>query len=159
MKSDKNKVKAETFEQDSYSIFSDAEIRDTVRQFILAWVRGKVTINFPTASEFGTFSYHMIGYLGQEAKGKEIDIKMKFIDLVSICLGIEEATSEQYNVAIKNMLITMLAFRVGNRINGTFAEFDIEKRFQILETQVKATNILVKEMAIAVKSLLGQKRP
>lgn len=157
MKSNENKT--EVLKQSSSSVFSDDEVRTTVKEFILAWLRGEITINFPTAREFGTFSYQMIGYLGQEAKGKEIDIKMKFIELVSICLGIEEATSEQYNVAIKHIFNTMLALRVGNRIKGTFAEFDIEKRFQILETQVKATNILVRELAIAVKSLLGQKRP
>ena len=103
MKSDKNKVETETFEKDSHSIFSDEETRNIVRQFILIWLRGEITINFPSAREFGKLSYQMIGYLGSEAKEKEIDIKTKFIDLISICLGSEKSTSEQRNMAIKSI--------------------------------------------------------
>lgn len=155
MKNEENTVEDEATRQGSSSIFSDEDIKNTVREFILAWLRGKIAINFPSARELQNYLLPIFRY-DPQAKEKEIKIKEYFINLVSICLGTEKATSKERNKAINLVFRQILALRSGNRIKGTFAEFNIEKRFQILENQVKDTNNLVKELLITVKALLGR---
>lgn len=156
MTNNENIEEAEASEQNLSSMFSEDDVENLVKEFILSWLRGEITINFPSARELREYPFPTY-FQDPKAKAKEIKIKDYFIDLISICLGIEKATSKQRNTAIKKLFRQILALRSGNRIEGTFAEFNIEKRFQILENQVKDTSNLVKELLIIVKARLGQK--
>lgn len=135
-------------------IFSEDEIRQTVKRFVLAWLRGEITIHFPSAEEFFTRSTLMKQKTDfRQASESEILCKGTFIEQVSICVGNKKATSEEREEAIDWLFKTILSLRSAERVEGRFTEFDIEERFLRIEERIKALNTMVQELIIVVNAM------
>jgi len=136
------------------SIFSQKEIKNTVRKFILAWLNGDVTINMMTASEFAQTDMakgHFPNY--QKALDDELRIKQAFIDLVSICIGNKTAGDEERQKAFEQIFQFILSWRSANRIVGKFNDYaDIDDRLDKLEEGQERTRKLIDELILLLKN-------
>lgn len=76
------------------------------------------------------------------------------IDLISICAGSKEATSEERKKAIAK-LFTMIFFMraASGRLEGRFTEFDVEERLSRLEEKLNATEDIVNQIAILIRGI------
>jgi len=128
------------------TIFNDEEIRSTVKAFTLAFFRGTIKIQFNDAQTIIAF---------EKKKGKEIsytdavkeEVEQKFgvIKDLEIISGSTESTNAKLDSTINNIFNLILGLRAGDRIKGTFLEFDIEKRMDQMDERISATNKIVEE--------------
>ena len=128
------------------NIFTEEEIRNTVKAFTLAFYRGTIDIRFDTVNDIITLEKNKgkeISY--EKALAKEIKIKSSVTTNLKIISGSVESTGEELDLAIKGIFNTILYLRAGHRIKGTFLEFDVEKRIDQMEEKISATNKVVKE--------------
>lgn len=135
-------------------IFSQKEIKNTVRKFILGWLNGDVTINMMTASEFVQTDMakgHFPNY--QKALDDEIKMKQYFIDLVSICIGNKTASDEERQKAFEQIFMLILSWRSASRITGRINDYaDIEDRLDKLEEGQERTKGLIDELILLLKN-------
>ena len=128
------------------TIFTEEEIRSTVKAFVLALLRGKISINFPTRNalmEEAKKRNEKMDY--GEATDKEIHGKVEFRNNIEIISGSESSTESELNQAMNYVFNKILTFRSALRIEGTFLEFDIEKKLDDLELRLSATNNVIEE--------------
>jgi hypothetical protein len=128
-------------------LFSRREIRDIVKDFILAWLSGHVKIEFPTCEELlavAKQSGNKLDYSG--ARDREVRAKAEFRQCVNICSGAVKATSEEQQKALNEVFDTILALRNGGRISGKFMDFELEQRIHRLEEGLTVTNNFVQEI-------------
>jgi uncharacterized protein YicC (UPF0701 family) len=76
----------------------------------------------------------------------ELKIKEHYIDLLSICAGTKQATSEEQEKAITEVFRMLLMFRSANRIEGKIISNDLEKRVEELEKTTKSTSKLMEQI-------------
>lgn len=136
------------------SIFSQKEIKNTVRKFVLAWLNGDVSVNFMTASEL-THADIMSGRFPNYQKALDDEIKMKqyFIDLVSICIGNKTASDEERQKAFEQIFQFILSWRSASRITGRINDYaDIEDRLDKLEEGQERTKRLIDELILLLKN-------
>jgi hypothetical protein len=149
------KIDAEVTKKTQASLISKRESTATVREFVLAWIKGEISINFPDSS----FIRHQAHLDGEsidirEASKREVLAKDFFIEQVSIVSGKKPSTVIEQEKAISELYDILLSFRCGDRIKGTFGtKDDHEARLQTLEEQVSGMNTLLEELVIAVRSL------
>jgi hypothetical protein len=106
----------------SKSIFSQDEILSIIKGFILAWLQGNVSIRFPTAEEIVSMNKETgVETDIAEARQQEFAGKNVFTELILICSGIEPSTPDEQEEAYMNLFNRILAYRVGQRIEGKFA--------------------------------------
>jgi hypothetical protein len=104
------------------SIFSHEEMLSIIKGFILAWLQGNVGIQFPTAEEIVSMNKESgVETDIDEAREQEFAGKNAFTELILICSGIEPSTPEEQEEAYLNLFNRILAYRVGQRIEGKFA--------------------------------------
>ena len=104
------------------SIFSHEEILSIIKGFILAWLQGNVGIRFPTAEEIVSMNKESgIETDINEARQQEFAGKNVFTELILICSGIEPSTPDEQEEAYLNLFNRILAYRVGQRIEGKFS--------------------------------------
>lgn len=158
-KTNNNTDTSEPTKQKTRTICSKKEITATVRQFVFAWIRGEVRINFPTASSIRERDFLDGRFLvNAEAMKKEDALKNFFIDKVSIVTGKTPSTAAEQEKTILELFDLLLASRAGYRIEGTFGKKDEqEARIAALEEQVNAMNVVMEELVIAYRSGLGKK--
>jgi hypothetical protein len=129
------------------SLLSQREIRSIMKDFAIAYVEGRIKINFQTANEmlkraqlegkvldFGT------------ATQDEIDQKTGFKNTISICLGVIKATPDEVQKAICILFDDILILRNGDRIEGVFTQYGLENRIKEVEEGLDKVNNLVEEM-------------
>ena len=105
----------------SSSIFSQEEVLSIIKGFILAWLQGNVNIRFPTAEEIVSMNKETGAEIDiSEARSQEFAGKNVFTELILICSGIEPSTFEEQEEAYMNLFNRILAYRVGQRIEGKF---------------------------------------
>lgn len=129
------------------TIFSEEEIRGTVKAFALGILRGTIKIQFDNVDQIierekregQTMDYKI-------ALREEVRRKKAFVKSIEIVSGAEKSTEEQLENAIKAIFSDILALRAGNRIKGKFLEFDLEKKMDELEIKLDATNNVVEEL-------------
>jgi hypothetical protein len=138
----------------SQSVFTKGEIRDTVKGFILAWLRGDVSIHFPRADEIQSISKKGKEHLEyKDAFEREMQGKLSFIDFISIIAERKPATVQEQEVAMSNLFDRILAYRCGDRIEGKFEKhIDIDERLSKLEEQFDVMNDLLQELVIWYRS-------
>lgn len=135
------------------SIFSQEEIRDIVKKFVSAWLRGDITISFVTSGELlerAKMGKQKLSYT--QAYDKEVKDKLIFTNLCSICVGAKQATEDERQKAISDVFELILVLRSSGRIKGKFIEYDIEERLRKLEERLDETDRLVHEIAIWLRS-------
>ena len=149
--------KKETTETpESRSIFSEEEVRDTIKGFLLAWLRGEVKIKFPLAPEFQNTCAKRgkpIDY--DEAVQSEVAVKNEFTKLISICSGAKQSTAEEQQGAITALFEDILTYRSSSRIEGNFFEYSLEKKLERLEQGLRVTNDLVEQLVALHRQELG----
>jgi hypothetical protein len=127
-------------------LFSQKDIRRFVTEFVASWVRGDITIRFPTAAELAKKTPFAIAFPTDPSVNAELKIKEHYIDLLSICVGTKPATAEEQEKAITETFRMLLMFRSANRIEGKIISNDLEKRVTELEKNMKSTGKLVDQI-------------
>jgi len=129
------------------SIFTEQEVRSTVKGFVLAWLKGKIKIIFPTKEEIIRFFKEDLeqDVSAIEATQVEVYTKKNFVDLILICSD-EQATPEEQRKALSDLFNAILIFRSSRRLEGEFLEYNFEERLRRLEGGLAVTNNLVKEL-------------
>jgi hypothetical protein len=140
------RVRIRKTEEPSAALFSQKEVRRFVTEFIASWIRGDITIRFPTAAELAKKIPLSIAFPTDPSVNAELKIKEHYIDLLSICAGTKPATAEEQEKAITDTFTMLLMFRSANRIEGKIISSDMERRVAELEKTVKSTGKLVEQI-------------
>jgi hypothetical protein len=140
------KVRINKTKEPSAALFSEKEVRRFVTEFVSSWIRGDITIRFPTAAELAKKTPFAIAFPTDPSVNAELKIKEHYIDLMSICAGTKPATAEEQEKAINETFRMLLMFRSANRIEGKIISNDIEKRVEDLEKTMKSTGKLVEQI-------------
>jgi len=128
------------------ALFSQKDVRRFVTEFVSSWIRGDITIRFPTAAELAKKTPLAIAFSTDPSVNAELKIKEHFVDLLSICAGTKPATTEEQEKAITETFRMLLMFRSANRIEGKLLSSDFERRVVELEKTVKSTGKLVEQI-------------
>ena len=128
------------------TIFSEEEIRNTVKAFTLAYFRGTADIGFDNANNFlelAKVKGEKLSYT--EAEKKEVDNKNLLLRDMKIVSGSLESTPVEFEESIKSLFNNIINLRAGHRIKGTFLEFDFEQKLDQMDERISATNRVVEE--------------
>ncbi|MCX8149905.1 MAG: hypothetical protein N3D85_00125 [Candidatus Bathyarchaeota archaeon] len=128
------------------ALFSHSDIKRFVTEFVSSWIRGDITIRFPTAAELSKKNPLAVAFPTDPSVKEELKIKEHYIDLLSICAGIKPATPQEQEKAITDVFKILLMFRSANRIEGKIISNDIEKRVAALEEKTQTTAKLVEQI-------------
>ena len=132
--------------QEPETLFSQKDIRKVVIEFVSAWIRGDITIRFPTAAELSKKTPLSIAFPVDPSVNAELKIKEHYVDLLSICAGTKQATAAEREKAITEVFRMLLMFRSANRIEGKIMSSDMEKRVDQLEKMVQSNSKLVEQI-------------
>jgi len=127
-------------------LFSREDIRKFVMEFVSSWIRGDITIRFPTAAELSKKTPLSIAFPVDPSVNAELKIKEYYVDLLSICVGTKQATAEEQEKAITEVFRILLMFRSANRIEGKIMSSDLLKRVDQLEKTAQSTSKLVEQI-------------
>jgi hypothetical protein len=127
-------------------LFSPADIRRYVTEFVASWIRGDIIIRFPTAAELAKQTPFSIAFPTDPSVNAELKIKEHYIDQLSVIAGTKPASAEEQEKAIADVFKMLLMFRSANRIEGKILSNDMEKRIQELEKTVKTQAKLVEQI-------------
>ena len=128
------------------SLYSEKDIRKFVSEFVTSWIRGDIIIRFPTAAELSKKTPLSIAFPTDPSVNAELKIKEHYVDLLSICAGIKQASTNEQEKAIYEVFKMLLMFRSANRIEGKIISNDIEKRVDELEKTMKNQAKLVDQI-------------
>jgi hypothetical protein len=128
------------------TLFSPADIRLYVTEFVSSWIRGDIIIRFPTAAELAKQTPLSIAFPTDPSVNAELKIKEHYIDQLSIIAGIKPASTEEQEKTVAEVFKMLLMFRSANRIEGKIISNDLEKRIQELEKTVKNQSKLVDQI-------------
>jgi uncharacterized protein YicC (UPF0701 family) len=140
------KVRIRKTEEPPAALFSQKDIRRFVTEFVSSWIRGDITIRFPTAAELAKKTPLAIAFPTDPSVNAELKIKEHYINLLSICAGIKPATAEEQEKAITEVFRMLLMFRSANRIEGKIISNDLEKRVTDIEEKLQSTGKLVEQI-------------
>jgi hypothetical protein len=115
-------------------------------EFVSSWIRGDITIRFPTAAELSKKTPLSIVFPVDPSVNAELKIKEYYVDLLSTCAGTKQATVEEQEKAITEIFRMLLMFRSANRIEGKIMSSDMEKRVAQLEKTAQSTSKLVEQI-------------
>ena len=132
--------------QEPAVLFSRKDIRKFVMEFVSSWIRGDITIRFPTAAELSKKTLLSIAFPVDPSVNAELKIKEYYVDLLSICAGTKQATVEEQEKAITEIFRMLLMFRSANRIEGKIMSSDLEKRVAQLEKTAQSTSKRVEQI-------------
>ena len=132
------------------ALFSQEDIRKIVTEFVFAWIRGDITIRFPTAAELSrkTPLSMALAFPVDPSVNAELKIKEHYVDLLSICAGTKPSTAKELEKAIAEVFRMLLMFRSANRIEGKILSSDMEKRVEQLEKAGQSTSKLVEQITV-----------
>ncbi len=139
-------VKIRKPEPASAPLFSEGEVRRIVSEFVSSWIRGDITIRFPTAAELAKKTPLSIAFPTDPSVNAELKIKEHYIDLVSVLAGTKKASAEDKEKAIDEVFKMLLMFRSANRIEGKIISNDLEKRLTDVEKNLNQTAKLVEQI-------------
>jgi hypothetical protein len=127
-------------------LFSPGDVRRFVIEFVSSWIRGDITIRFPTAAELSKKTPLSIAFPVDPSMDAELKIKEHYVNLLSICAGTKKASAEEQEKAVKEVFRILLMFRSANRIEGKIISNDLEKRVEDLEKTMKTTSKLTEQI-------------
>jgi len=128
------------------ALFTSKEVRQFVSDFVTSWIRGSIVIHFPVAAELSKKNPLAISFPTDPSVNQELKIKEHYVDLLSICAGIKEASPAEQDKAIADVFRMLLMFRSANRIEGKILSNDFDKRIVALEEKVQTTSKLVEQI-------------
>jgi uncharacterized protein YicC (UPF0701 family) len=140
------KVRIQKNPEPAAALFSQEDIRKIVTEFVSSWIRGDITLRFPTAAELSKKTPLSIAFPVDPSVNAELKIKEHYVDLLSICAGTKQATAKEQEKAITEVFRILLMFRSANRIEGKILSSDLEKRVGQLEKTVQSTSKLVEQI-------------
>jgi uncharacterized protein YicC (UPF0701 family) len=132
--------------QEPAVLFSQKDVRKFVMEFVSSWIRGDITIRFPTAAELSKKTLLSIAFPVDPSVNAELKIKEYYVDLLSICAGTKQATVEEQEKAITEIFRMLLMFRSANRIEGKIMSSDLERRVDQLEKTAQSTSKRVEQI-------------
>jgi hypothetical protein len=153
-KKDKTKEK----QQETTLLFSQKEIRNFVLAFVSAWIKGDITIRFPTAAELSKSRPLEITFPSDPSLNAEVKIKEHYIDLLSICAGTKPASTQEQQKAIVEIFRMLLMFRSANRIEGRLQPSGLEERVDKLEKTMKSTNKMLEQITAFLFKVKSEKK-
>ena len=127
-------------------LFSQADIRKFVHEFVASWIRGDIIIRFPTAAELAKKTPLSIAFPTDPSVNAELKIKEHYVDLLSVIAGIKPASVADQEKAISEAFKMLMMFRSANRIEGKILSNDLEKRIAELEKTVANQSKLVDQI-------------
>jgi hypothetical protein len=127
-------------------LFSEADVRKFVSEFIASWIRGDIVLRFPTAAELAKKTPLSIAFPVDPSVNAELKIKEHYIDLLSVCSGIKKSSAEEQEKAVQEVFKMLLMFRSANRIEGKLVSRDWEKRLVDVEEKTAATGKLLEQI-------------
>ncbi len=127
-------------------LFSQADIRKFVYEFVASWIRGDIIIRFPTAAELAKKTPLSIAFPTDPSVNAELKIKEHYVDLLSVIAGIKPASLEEQEKSISEAFKMLMMFRSANRIEGKILSNDLEKRIVELEKTVANQSKLVDQI-------------
>jgi hypothetical protein len=136
-------------------IFSQDEIRNIVKQFIAAYLRGELTIEFRTAGEIlqqAKFAKRKINI--DAALDEEVACKKPFYDMIAVCTGSTEASPQERQTAIFDLFNIIVILRSSGRLKGNLMSSNIEERLERMETELVDISKVVKELVIFYRSIV-----
>jgi hypothetical protein len=128
------------------ALFSQKDVKKFVTEFVSSWIRGDITIHFPTAAELSKKNPLAIAFPTDPSVNEELKIKEHYVDLLSICAGTKPASPEEKEKSIMDVFRILLMFRSANRIDGKIISNDLEKRIANLEKEAQSTGKLVEQI-------------
>jgi hypothetical protein len=142
------KVKIRKSKQDpiASTLFAQKDVRHIVSEFVSSWIRGDIIIRFPTAAELSKKNPLAITFPTDPSVNEELKIKEHYIDLLLICAGLKQASTEEQEKAITEVFRMLLMFRSANRIEGKIMSNDLEKRVVDLEGKIQSMGKLVEQI-------------
>lgn len=143
---DKIVVKIRGKEPAAIPLFSEGDVKKFVSEFIASWIRGDIVIRFPTASELAKKTPLSIAFPVDPSVNAELKIKEHYIDLLSVCAGINKTSAKEQEKAIQDVFRMLLMFRSANRIEGKIISQDWEKRLLNVEEKINSTNKLMEQI-------------
>jgi hypothetical protein len=114
-------------------LFAPQDIHKFVTEFVASWIRGDITIHFPTAAELAKQTPLSIAFPTDPSVNAELKIKEHYVDLLSVIAGIKPSSASEQEKAISEVFKMLLMFRSANRIQGKIISNDLEKRIEELE--------------------------
>lgn len=133
--------------QVSRTIFSEDEIRRTVKAFVMGFIRGKIKVNFPDKDSIKKVNAEQgWGTDHETVITMENDLRDDLLNAIETVTGTQKSTIEEQDEAVKSIFTTILSARSGERIEGDFLEFELEKKIEDLEYKLDATNKVVEEL-------------
>jgi hypothetical protein len=114
-------------------LYSEADIRRFVTEFVSSWIRGDIIIRFPTAAELAKQTPLSIAFPKDPSVSAELKIKEHYVEQLSIIAGTKPASAEEQKLAIEEVFRMLLMFRSANRIEGKIISNDLEKRIAEIE--------------------------
>jgi len=151
------KVRIRKNPEPAATMFSKEDIKKFVKEFVSAWIRGDITIRFPTAAELSRKTPLSIAFPVDPSVDAELKIKEHYVDLLSICAGTKQATAKEQENAVTEVFRMLMMFRSANRIEGKILSSDIEKRVEQLEKIVQSTSKLIEQITTFL--FKGKKKP
>ncbi|HLN89353.1 MAG TPA: hypothetical protein VK253_04745 [Candidatus Binatia bacterium] len=127
-------------------LYSENDIRRFVSEFVSSWIRGDITIRFPTAAELAKKTPLSIAFPTDPSVNAELKIKEHYVDLLSVIAGTKPSSFEEQKMAIDEVFKMLLMFRSANRIEGKIISNDLEKRIQDLEKTATSQAKLVAQI-------------
>jgi hypothetical protein len=140
------KVRIQKNPEPATTLFSQENIRKIVTEFVAAWIRGDITIRFPTAAELSKKTPLSIAFPVDPSVNAELKIKEHYVDLLSICAGTKQATAKEQEQAVAEVFRMLLMFRSANRIEGKIFSSDMEKRVEQLEKTAQSNSKLIEQI-------------
>lgn len=127
-------------------LFSSADVRRFVTEFVSSWIRGDIVMRFPTAAELSKKTPLSIAFPVDPSVNAELKIKEYYVDLLSTVSGIKKASEEEQEKAIAEVFKILLMFRSANRIEGKIISSDFERKVEEIERELKTQRKLVEQI-------------
>ena len=139
--------------EDSGTVFSPEEVRVIVKEFLKAYIGGKIVIKFQDVEEImqrTKLEKQPLDF--RHASEREVEDKINFANLIEICMGSKTASKEEKQDAINAMINFILVSRSSERMQGEFLTFDAEKMIGELRKDLDETNRVVAEIMVFLRS-------
>ena len=145
----------------SRMIFSEKEIDDTVKSFILAYIHSKIRINFPDEIEIKENVKRSGKKLTlEESFNRNIKMKSDLLRNINICCGVTPSTTTDLEIAQGKIFQAILVYKISDRLEGSFLKFnenekisEFKNKLDEFENKLDATNNLIIKL---LQELLGK---
>lgn len=134
-------------------LMSEVEVRQIVKEFVIAWIDKEITIIFPSIKEVRE-NFKAIGENNSECEALTQIVKMQteITNLVSICAGRIKATPDEQRKAMYELFYKILFYRTNDRIQGQFMHNTVKEQINEIKEDVKELTKRFEDLYFYVKS-------